>query len=39
VALFSTPSLRVAAKNAMRRVAKPRRATGPSAFRALRMAF
>src|SRR5690606_2965822 len=38
VALFSPRSLRVAAKQAMRGVAKPRRATGPAAFRALRMA-
>jgi hypothetical protein len=39
VALFSTHSLRVAAKNAMRGVAKPCRGATPAAFRALRMAF
>ena len=39
VALFSTHSLRVAAKKVMRGVAKPCRGVSPAAFRALRMAF
>jgi hypothetical protein len=39
VALFSTHSLRVAAKKAMRGVAKPCRGQTPAAFRALRMTF
>ncbi|PKO68023.1 MAG: hypothetical protein CVU22_09745 [Betaproteobacteria bacterium HGW-Betaproteobacteria-16] len=39
MALFSTHSLRVAAKKAMRGVAKPCRGATPAAFRTLRMAF
>jgi hypothetical protein len=39
VALFSTHSLRVAAKKALRGVAKPCRGVIPAAFRALHMAF
>jgi hypothetical protein len=39
MALFSTHSLRVAAKKAMRGVTQPCRGVTPAAFRALRMAF
>jgi hypothetical protein len=39
MALFSTHSLRVAAKKALRGVAKPCRGVIPAAFRALHMAF
>ena len=39
VAAFATHSRRVAAKKAMRGVAKPCRGNTPAAFRALRMTF